>query len=133
MKRIKQFEQYGMNNSHKRVIPRDFFNEAKLLKCMGMLALSVLDSQTPDGIDIEVEERGEPFNISMDEGWNIFTVTNYPVYVNGEQYVVGTTINSKEPFPFYLIDEEEYVEVLIFDNNGKYSDEFIEHFQNKED
>lgn len=23
------------NNKHKRVIPRDFFNESKLLKCLG--------------------------------------------------------------------------------------------------
>ena len=47
-------------DNYSRVIPRDFFNEAKLLKCMGLLALKVLDNMTPNGIKILIEESGAP-------------------------------------------------------------------------
>ena len=108
---------------HERVIPRDFFNEAKLLKCMGMLSLKILDRQLPDGVEIEIEERGEPFEIRLtDDG--LLHVNNYPVTVNGRTILFGTTYNSKEATPFYCV--ADYVEYEVFDIAGDFSTEFIE-------
>lgn len=121
---IKLFESYS--NSYKRVIPRDFFNEAKLLKCMGVLALAVLDHKTPENIEIKIDENDEAFDIVLDEMFNLICVSNYEVQINGEYYTVGTTYNSKSNFPFYVIVEDEEVE--IFDDNGKFSNDFIEKF-----
>ena len=122
---IKLFESY--NSSYNRVIPRDFFNEGKLLKCMGVLALSILDNKTPDGIEIHIDGSGEAFDIVLDQEWSILEVINYNVTINGEEYRVGTTYNSKDNFPLYVIVDD--VEILVFDENGKFSDEFIETFQ----
>ena len=122
---IKLFESY--NSSYNRVIPRDFFNEGKLLKCMGVLPLSILDNKTPDGIEIHIDGSGEAFDIVLDQEWSILEVINYNVTINGEEYRVGTTYNSKDNFPLYVIVDD--VEILVFDENGKFSDEFIETFQ----
>lgn len=125
MKSIKTFESY--NDSYDRKIPRDFFNEAKLLKCMGVLSLKILDNQTPEGIDIQIEETGEAFNIELMEDGHL-TVTNYNVSVNDEIVTMKSTYNSKSNFP--LICQYEYDEVPVFDDNGNFDEEFIELFNN---
>lgn len=51
--------------NYTRVIPRNFFNEAKLLKCFGKLSLAVLDCQTPPGIKIDIHDTGAPFQIEL--------------------------------------------------------------------
>lgn len=116
------------NAKYKRVIPRDFFNESKLLKCMGFLALRILDNEVPEGINIKISENGNPFKISHYAMWDILYVSNYAIEINGQDYICGTTINSKEPFPFYCIVEDEQIEVEIFDSNGNFSTDFIEQF-----
>lgn len=121
---IKTFESYN-DNDYKRVIPRDFFNEAKLLKCMGFLALKILDMQTPDGIDIHIEESGEPFRIGLIQDGSL-TVENYTITVNGEMVIMKSTYNSKSNFPLFC--EIGYDEVPVFDENGNFDEEFIEFF-----
>ncbi len=47
-----------MSQEYTRVIPRDLFNEAKLLKCIGRLVLLIHDG---DHNNISFEHDGEPF------------------------------------------------------------------------
>ncbi len=108
-------------DNYTRVIPRDFFNEAKLLKCMGQLALKILDGQTP--CKIEIEDNGDPFNIELDEDGSLF-VSNYPVLVKGISYRFKTTYNSKSPFPFYM--EHNYCDFQVFDDKGEFHTDFLE-------
>jgi hypothetical protein len=124
-KRIKLFESYS--NSYQREIPRDFFNEAKLLKCMGVLALKILDDLTPEGIVIEIPETGQPFEIERQEEHDGLCVSNYTVEVNGEEYLVYSKYNSKSNFPLYIVDDE-YNEAEVFDEKGNFSEDFIEMF-----
>lgn len=112
--------------NYNRVIPRDFFNEAKLLKCFGVLALKVLDCQVPQGINISIEESGEAFKVKLDQINGSLHIVNYPVSINGEIVEVGTQYNSKDNFPFYCYIN--YCEILIFDEDGNFSEEFIENF-----
>ena len=39
-----------MNTQYERVIPRDLFNEAKLLKCVGLLVLKIHDGENPANV-----------------------------------------------------------------------------------
>lgn len=126
MRNIKLFENY--NSSYTRIIPRDFFNESKLLKCMAFLSLAILDNKLPDGIEISIKESGEPFDIVLDIEHDMIVIDNYPVTINGDEYMIGTLHNSKENYPFYVIVDDEEIEV--FDDNGKFTTEFIEKFQN---
>ena len=127
MKHIKLFENYTRN--YIRVVPRDFFNEAKLLKCMGVLALAISDYKLPENIKIEINESGKPFEILLNEEFDLLVVSNYEVKINGEEYIVGTSYNSKSNFPFKVVDDEE---ILIFDENGKFTLDFIERFTSKD-
>jgi hypothetical protein len=119
----------GYGNDHQRVIPRDFFNESKLLKCMGQLAVRILDGRIPEGITIEVEEAGEAFDIQLSNEFGCLFVANYPVTVNGEEYFFGTLYNSKDAYP--MICYVEYDEILVFDEQGNFTAEFVTQFTNQ--
>lgn len=120
--KIKLFESYS--NQYSRVIPRDFFNEAKLLKCMGFLALYILERKVP--FQMKIKESGEPFEIIRNDEHDMLIVQNYEVYIKGEVYEVGTLYNSKDNFPLYAIIDDEEVKVL--DEGGKFTEEFMKKF-----
>lgn len=120
--KIKLFESY--RNQYTRVIPRDFFNEAKLLKCMGFLALYILDEKVP--FEMEIKESGEPFEIIRNDEHDMLIVQNYDVYIKGKVYEVGTLYNSKDNFPLYAIIDDEEIKVL--DEKGNFTDEFTSKF-----
>ena len=130
-KRINNFTTFQCiqeSHSHRypRVVPRDFFNESKLLKCMGFLALRILDRQLPEGITIEIDETGEPFDIQLTDDGSL-TVVNYDVRVNGLDVVMKTTYNSKANFPLFC--ELDYEEFRVFNEQGEFDQEFLTKFQ----
>lgn len=109
--------------SYERVIPRDAFNEAKLLKCIGQLALKILDKKVPEGLKIEIEESGEPFDIRQDDSDGSISVINYTVIVNDRCPRFYTPLNSLGAYPLKCtIDEEIYD---VFNDAGEFTDEFI--------
>jgi len=126
---INEFRTNERYDNHNRVIPRDFFNESKLLKCMGQLALKILDGRVPEGITIEIEESGEAFNIALSNEYDCLYVTNYPITVNGENVFFGTTYNSKALYPMVCYDDD--VEFNVFDDQGNFTNKFIEQFVNQ--
>lgn len=108
------------NTDYIRVIPRDLFNEGKLLKCMGRLCLLIHDRQTP--ALMSVGEIEEPFIIGlMDEG--SLTITNLEIKIKKKEFLFKTTYNSKSSYPLYV--EHEYVDYLVFNEDGHFSDDFI--------
>lgn len=108
--------------SYERVVPRDFFNEGKLLKCMGRLALSILDCNVPDGLNIDIEENGEPFDIDLNDSGELY-VSNYPVTVNGADAFFFTSYNSKRAYPFYCrINDTDYE---VFTDEGLWHPDMI--------
>lgn len=119
----------SLNNNYRRVIPRDFFNESTLLKCLGKLCVAYLDRDEINGIKVEFEETGEPFNIVLDGSANKLIVTNYKITVNDTICIFGSEYNSRENLPlFCMIDN---MEIPVFKENGEFHEEFIEYFQNK--
>ena len=107
--------------NYQRIIPRDFYNESKLLKCIGLLSLNILDNSTP--CKIEIEESGEAFNVVLlDDGY--LTIINYPIKVKDLEILFKTTYNSKANYPLYA--ELNYVNYCVFDESGKFDSEFLE-------
>lgn len=111
-----------LNRDYHRIIPRDFFNEAKLLKCMGVLQLRIVDDQLPPGLDIKIDESGEPFEICRDEASSRLIVINYPTTINKVEVIFQTALNSQRPYPFYCQVGEEEIEV--FDDKGNFTEDF---------
>lgn len=116
-----------MNTTYQRVIPRDLFNEAKLLKCLGQLQLII-----HDGVDcrrqscpqaLRLEHDGDPFDISQQEHDGALYCTTIRAYAGRNQFQVSTHYNSKEPYPmqFDSLDDSG----PVFNDDGSLSADFI--------
>lgn len=105
-----------------RVLPRDLFNEAKLLKCVGRLVLLIEDRLAPLGL--QYDHDGEAFWIDLLEEGSL-TISNVRFRV-GEQFLLfKTTYNSKAPWPLFL--QHDLVDYPVFDDEGELDVDFI-HF-----
>jgi hypothetical protein len=111
-----------------RVIPRDLFNEAKLLKCFGRLSLLVHDLMLPDGVNIEINHDGEAFKIEQDFNSGDLYINNIITSINNSYVTFKTKLNSKDNYP--LICEYQYDYYNVFDDSGEFTEEFIEFAKN---
>jgi len=107
-----------------RVLPRDLFNEAKLLKCIGRLCLLIHDGLTPVPMSFK-DSFGDPWEgfhvVLMEEG--ALTITNVHIKIKGKIFLFKTIYNSKANFPLYL--QYDYVDYPVFDGNGNFDPEFV--------
>lgn len=112
-----------IDTAYTRVLPRDLFNEAKLLKCLGLLCLLIHDGLTPVPMSVN-DELGpqDGFCIGlMEDGY--LAVANLDIFIRGERHSFRTQYNSKENYPLYVTFD--YVDYLVFDEQGKWDQEFI--------
>lgn len=109
--------------SYNRVIPRDLFNEAKLLKCLGQLALLIHDEVgIPRGLTIEHENPEDGFRIEQDDGTGALYCENLQCSFKGRQIGLRHPYNSKDAYPLlFVLDDEEG---SVFENNGALSSDF---------
>lgn len=111
-----------VNTNYQRVLPRDLFNEAKLIKCMGQLSLMIHDDELPAlklRHRVTVQEPG--FTIGLHIA-GYLVVTNVQVTKNGKTLWLGTTYNSKRSYPLIAyIDDEE---IFVFEDDGTLTEEF---------
>jgi hypothetical protein len=101
--------------SYQRVIPRDFFNEAKLLNCLGKLCIAILDNQT-NGLKLAEEFDDGPFIIEQDIDGNL-SVTNYIVTLDGDPILLYAPYNNHSKYPLVGEYRGGYYDVL--DDEGK--------------
>jgi hypothetical protein len=110
-----------MDTQYNRVIPRDLFNEAKLLKGVGRLVLLIHDGNNPS--NVKFVHDGEPFEIGlMDEGY--LSINNITFTINGKQIEIVSQYNATNNYT--LIAYYDYCEYVVFDEEGNYTTEFIE-------
>lgn len=107
--------------SYPRVLPRDLFNESKLLKCMGQLSLLIHDEMTP--VKMTLLHDGEPFHIILlDEG--SLMITNIKITIAGFEIQFKSTYNSRDNYPLIAVDD--YDEYTVFTESGTWNSEFIQ-------
>lgn len=101
-----------MNTAYQRVIPRDLFNEANLLKCLGRLWI-VTERYQPH--KIVIEHDGNRFDVWQDDDGDI-GVHNIHIYIGGNQYRVVRPLNSRRSWPLYLerYPTERYDRIPVF-------------------
>lgn len=116
-----------IDTTYMRVIPRDFFNEAKLLNSIGRLTLLMHDGLAPDGLQFEENEEGAGFEIGLCDDGHLM-INNITFRVNETALYFKTPYNSKSKFP--LLVEYNYTEYCVFDDNGNFDKEFIELCEN---
>ncbi len=117
--------------TYKRVAPRDLFNEAKLLKCLGRLALLILDHKAPEGLSYE--DSGNPYEIGQDSGsGDIHCVSGIRFKHKGQILQLYTGLNSREAYPLVL-RTDDYEEYYVFDEKGNFTSDFITALEGSED
>lgn len=98
-----------------RVLPRDAFNDANLLKCIGKLTLLIEDGL----IDLKYEYDGQPFDIQQDSSSGQTFVANIHFFLSdGTPIHHARNMNDRDPWPLWFETENDAYEV--FDNNGNF-------------
>lgn len=110
----------------KRVIPRDLFNDANLLKCIGQVCLAIHDNDLMLGVDY----NDEPFDIGMNPGDGSTFVANMSFFTfSGQSIYFTRPLNSRDPFPLYAQNDDGEV-AKVFDSEGRILREFKEMVSN---
>lgn len=120
-------------NSYHRIIPRDLFNEAKLLKCLGRIALLHHDGMT-GRLQIDFPSPEEGFHIAQDESSGALFCDSlfFSLSSKGRQdteIYFSLPYNNRDNWPlhFYVDVEDNIIgEQRVFDEEGNLTDEFKE-------
>ena len=111
---------------YNRVLPRDLFNEAKLLKCLGQLCLLIHEGKCSLKVFHDTK-YWEGFTVLQDPGDGDIFVANLVIYTkSGKLISVDTGLNAKEPYPM-TFSFGAVAEQPLFTDDGQLSPEYFEH------
>lgn len=110
--------------SYQRVIPRDLFNESKLLKCLGQLALIIHDG-TRYPMTLEHDSCDAGFIIAQDDSTGALYCDNLSLFCAGRLIGLKSPYNDKNTYPlqFNLWEGDEGP---VFTDKGQLTPEFEE-------
>lgn len=110
--------------TYQRVIPRDLFNEANLLKCYGKLWLLLEKLNLPH---VKFELEGDTFEI--EQGWE-----DGHTYIDNLKLMVGhpyatwhplsRPLNSRDAWPLYVTHYDRD-DIAVFTDTGELTEEFL--------
>jgi hypothetical protein len=110
--------------SYLREIPRDLFNEANLLKCLGQVYLRLEDLGKEAKL-IHIAER-DRFHVLQDASDGGLWVANVYLRHRLRSWVMKRPLNSRHAWPLYVHeagpDEED---LQVFDDMGMFTEEMI--------
>jgi len=110
--------------TYQRVLPRDLFNEAKLLKCLGVLVLKIEDGLLPE---LEYELVGDRFRIEQsqaDGSLSVFNLVFTTTTKGGRRIDFCTPYNSRANYPLEFLAEGDDDTDTVFDEDGYLTDAF---------
>lgn len=103
-----------------RVIPRDLFNEANLLKCLGRFWIETERFQPKH---VTIEHDGEPFDVAQNDDDGTITVRNVEIAINGKRFYAWRPLNSRETWPLYFDSCDDIV--AAFNDDGTLTAEML--------
>lgn len=112
---------------YQRTLPRDLFNEANLLKCLGRLWM-LLEDYAPPGFQMVFDWPNRGFQIEQDPSDGSIYCTNIKVRNGAGKWVTPfRPLNSRDQWPLYIQDGDD--EIQVFEEDGGLAcltDEFLE-------
>lgn len=108
--------------SYERVLPRDLFNEANLLKCIGKLCLLIHDNM----LDLEFEHDGGDFEIHQGTDGETFVANIQFSTPGGEIIHFYRPLNARAAWPLLADIDDENSLITVFTDDGSISEEFSE-------
>ena len=107
-----------------RVLPRDLFNEADLLKCMGRLWIE-LDRISGSRGRI-VQEEVARFEVEQDDSDGSIHLANVTFEIDGVAHRLRRPLNARGSYP--LIDagpDDDFDPIRVFEDDGSLSADFL--------
>jgi hypothetical protein len=112
--------------NYTRVIPRDLFNEANLLKCYGQLALYFNDYRYSSNPEFKEPDGNEGFIVMMDDNSGETWIDNLQLYIGGKLHRLYRPMNSREPWPLYVSQWDWEEPSAVFNDDGTLSPEMLQ-------
>lgn len=116
-----------MSYNYNIVLPRDAFNQAKLLKCLGRLTLLIEDRLAPEWISYELKYPYNQFVFSLNDDNRLFC-ENLVFEIKGiphQRHIVYSVYNSKDNYPLVLELGNDFSPINIFNEDGSFTQEFL--------
>lgn len=112
---------------YRRVIPRDLFNEANLLKCYGQLWIHLNEHVQGSlaALDYTEGADGDAFDVRQNDMSGGLDIANIALTIDGIRWDLFRPLNSRYPWPLYCTDLNGETEVAVFDEDGNLSAEFL--------
>lgn len=104
-----------------RVLPRDAFNDANLLKCIGKLTMAFEDGELTQ---LAMSYDGEAFDIQQNPNDGSTYISNIEFMVNNDFIQFYRPMNSRDNWPLYADINDETLEV--FNDDGTFTREFLQ-------
>jgi hypothetical protein len=109
--------------SYLRVIPRDLFNEADLLKCLGRLWIN-LEHLGKEHFLVHVDHTIEHFDIDQNETTGGIYVNNVQLTINDVEYFLERPLNSRQSYPLMItVNDEDF---RVFNEDGSFTKKMFE-------
>jgi hypothetical protein len=107
-------------SNYYRVIPRDLFNEANLLKCYGQIYLNLERLNLP-GVELVHDDEAFDIEQSCDDGSTF--IVNVALMVRGFHAPLFRPLNSRDAWPLYMATDED--DIAVFNDDGAFSEEML--------
>lgn len=112
--------------TYKRVMPRDLFNEANLLKCLGHLVL-MIEGRSDYNANIIGSDIEDGWSIQQNETTGGIYADNVLLFIGNKIAMLERPLNSREAWPLSVerLDGIELEETIdVFDSDGNLSELF---------
>lgn len=109
--------------SYIRVLPRDLFNEANLLKCYGQVVLLLERLNNGVALPDSVDE----FEIVQSSDSGELYIDNLPLCVGERTYRLRRPLNARRAWPLYAqdIDDPDFEPMPVFTDDGQFTPEML--------
>lgn len=108
--------------SYTRVIPRDLFNEAGLLKAVGRVVILLGEN---DGHQARImQDQVEFFDVVQNDGSGDILIANINFEVDGKEWHLERPLNSRESWSLWARDPDDIEEeVEVFTEDGNFTED----------
>lgn len=112
-------------SDYQRVLPRDLFNESKLLQQVGRICLAIVDNELTR---LSFEHDDSAFDIRLSDKGSLYISNIEFLDVEGLPVSFKTTYNSRAKDPLLTHDVETEEDYLVFNDQGGFTSRFLERF-----
>ena len=110
---------------YQRVLPRDLFNESKLLEQIGRVCLAI----HANGLTrLSFDHDGSFFNIQLSDDGSLYISNLEFLDAEGLSISFTTNYNSRIKNPLLAHDLETEEAYFVFDDQGNFTNQFLQKF-----